>query len=50
VVFETTDMSKGWDGNIKGTTQSTNVFVWLCYYEFEGEKTKFEKGTVVLIR
>jgi gliding motility-associated-like protein len=50
VVFETTDVSKGWDGNIKGTNQSTNVFVWLCYYEFEGEKTKFEKGTVVLIR
>ena len=50
VVFETTDVSKGWDGDLKGRTQSTNLFVWLCYYELEGEEKKFEKGTVVLIR
>src|SRR5688572_17314562 len=50
VVFETTDMSKGWNGDLKGRTQSTNLFVWLCYYELEGEEKKFEKGSVVLIR
>ena len=50
VVFETTDVSKGWNGDLKGRTQSTNLFVWLCYYELEGEEKKFEKGSVVLIR
>ncbi|MBS1655041.1 MAG: gliding motility-associated C-terminal domain-containing protein, partial [Bacteroidetes bacterium] len=50
VVFETTDLSKGWDGKYKGVTQDGNVFVWLCQYQFDGEDKKTERGTIVLIR
>jgi len=50
VMFQTNDMNKGWDGIYAGKDQGPNVFIWLCDYEFEGEKEKLEKGFVVLIR
>ncbi|MGB8195187.1 MAG: gliding motility-associated C-terminal domain-containing protein [Chitinophagaceae bacterium] len=50
VVFKTTDRFKGWDGSFKGIKQDSNVFVWICKYQFEGEEMKMEKGSVVLIR
>jgi gliding motility-associated-like protein len=49
-VFETNEVSKGWDGRNAQENSSTNVFVWWCEYEFEGEQTKVMKGTVTLIR
>jgi gliding motility-associated-like protein len=49
-VFETTDLSKGWDGTLNGIAQDSNVFVWICTYQFDGESMKVQKGTVVLIR
>ncbi|HEX7904265.1 MAG TPA: T9SS type B sorting domain-containing protein [Chitinophagaceae bacterium] len=50
VVFQTTEISKGWDGTFSGNNQDSNVFIWKCTYQLEGEKTKMEKGTVMLIR
>jgi gliding motility-associated-like protein len=50
VVFHTKDLSKGWDGNFAGMLQDSNVFAWICSYQFEGEKQNTAKGTVVLIR
>lgn len=50
VIFQTTDVSIGWDGFFKGVNQDTNVFVWVCNYQFENESPKNEKGTLVLIR
>jgi gliding motility-associated-like protein len=50
VVFTTTELTKGWDGEFKGQTQDTQVFVWKCVYQFEGEIQQNKKGTVVLIR
>ena len=50
LVFESTDVSKGWDGTMKGMKLDAAVFVWMCSYQFEGESEKFQKGTVSLIR
>ncbi|GAA4748915.1 hypothetical protein GCM10023229_31940 [Flavisolibacter ginsenosidimutans] len=50
VVFQTTDLKKGWNGKIGDIPQATGVFVWICSYQFEGEETKTAKGSVVLIR
>jgi gliding motility-associated-like protein len=50
LIFETTDVTKGWNGMYKGQTQGSGVFVWLCTYQFENETPKKEKGTFVLIR
>ena len=50
LVFETTDVNRGWNGMYKGLPQNSGVFVWMCKYQFEGETLKQEKGTAVLIR
>lgn len=50
VVYQTTDLRKGWDGKRQGSFLLAGVFVWTCTYQFEGEKQKLEKGTVVLVR
>jgi gliding motility-associated-like protein len=49
-VFTTKEQYKGWDGNLGGIPQDTNVFAWTCTYQLEGETVKQEKGTVVVIR
>jgi gliding motility-associated-like protein len=50
IIFESSDPSKGWDGNFNGGPQDTSAYVWFCIYQFSGEPPKSEKGTVVLIR
>jgi gliding motility-associated-like protein len=50
VVFSTTEQMNGWDGKLSGTPQRSDVFVWTCTYQFEGESEKIEKGTITLIR
>lgn len=50
LVFETTDLTRGWNGTYKGQPQNSGVFVWMCQYQFEGETLVQEKGTVMLIR
>jgi gliding motility-associated-like protein len=50
VIYLTTELSKGWNGKFDSSTQDTNVFVWSCTFQLEGEEIKTEKGTVVLIR
>ena len=49
-VFETTDWQKGWDGKVSGVDTDSNVFVWLCTFQFEGQVSEFRKGTVTVIR
>jgi gliding motility-associated-like protein len=49
-IFETTDISKGWDGTINGKLQDPNTFVWICNYQFINEKTQIEKGSFLLLR
>jgi len=49
-VFQTAEPGKGWDGIYSGRQQDTNIFLWICSYQLEGEAQKIEKGTVLLIR
>jgi gliding motility-associated-like protein len=50
IVFQTIELNKAWDGTIAGVQQDSNVFAWICTYQFEGEEVKTEKGTVMLVR
>jgi len=50
LVFETSDLTKGWNGNFAGHPQPNHVFVWVCQYQLEGEQVKTEKGTLVIVR
>lgn len=50
LVFESTEPSRGWDGNIQGVPQPAGTFVWYCYYQLQGEPQQMQKGTVLLIR
>lgn len=50
VVFQTSELGKGWDGAFSGKKQSADIFVWTCTYQFEGGEVKSAKGTVALIR
>jgi gliding motility-associated-like protein len=50
IVYRTKDPDKGWDGTFKGNEPPTQVFVWICSYQLDGEPAKVEKGTVTLIR
>ena len=50
MIFKTNDRFKGWDGKLAGIEQRSDVYVWTCRYQFEGEPEQFKKGTVTLIR
>lgn len=47
-IFESFDPLKGWNG-FYNKSLKTDVFVWLCQYQFEGESRQTKKGTVTLI-
>jgi gliding motility-associated-like protein len=50
LVFQTSTPGTGWDGSYKGRPQDTNVFVWVCRYQFNGANVEERNGKVVLIR
>ena len=50
IIYQTAELNKGWNGNYAGSNQDSNVFVWTCTYQLEGQEIKTEKGSVVLIR
>jgi gliding motility-associated-like protein len=50
VVFQSTDITKGWDGTFKGMVQDNHAYVWMCSYQLAGASQVLKKGTVVLIR
>jgi gliding motility-associated-like protein len=50
IVFESYQVMKGWDGNIRGAKQSSGVFIWSCNYQLDNEMERTEKGTLMLIR
>jgi gliding motility-associated-like protein len=50
MVFQTADLNKGWNGDIGDKKQDSNVFAWICTYQFDGEPAQVKKGSVVLIR
>lgn len=48
-IFETTNLTDGWDGKFKGKNQPPGVFVWVAIYKIYG-KGRMKKGTLTLIR
>ena len=50
LVFASEDYAKGWDGRINNTAQPAGTYVWICRYQFAGEKPVVNKGVVLLIR
>jgi gliding motility-associated-like protein len=50
IVFQTTDHRKGWEGYFGGLLQGNSVFVWICNYQFAGEKIMMEKGILTLLK
>jgi gliding motility-associated-like protein len=50
IVFSTDNVSKGWDGTVKGIPQNTGGFTWVCHYQFAGEAARVKSGAVLLIR
>jgi gliding motility-associated-like protein len=49
LVFKTKDISKGWDGYLRGTPADAGSYVYLIRGNFQGEEVNL-KGTVILIR
>ncbi len=49
-IFETADMSKGWDGTFKGSKQPVNAYVWIISLTDIDGRNKTVKGTVMLIK
>ena len=50
LVFKTSDMDSGWDGNFNGQPQGTGVFVWVTSAEgFDGRRYQL-RGTTTIIR
>ncbi len=50
IVFQSTDPLQSWDGRFRGSEQPSGVFAWILRYQLNGETSKSEKGTVMLIR
>ncbi len=48
--FLPNDLSKGWDGKIKGQEGQLGVYVWYCEVEFIDGEVKLFKGDVTLVR
>lgn len=49
-VFHSKDVGKGWDGMLAGILQTSNVFVWVCIYQLDGQKIIKKTGTVLLLK
>ncbi len=50
VLFESGLSGKGWDGRFKGLIQPPGVYVWMVTYTNQAGRTRYFKGTTVLIR
>jgi gliding motility-associated-like protein len=50
MVFNSTDVRKGWDGNVKGKPQPTGVYIYLIKAEGVCTESVIKKGTFTLIK
>ncbi len=50
IVFETNDITKGWDGNFNGRPCNPDVFGYYITYKCNNGKDSFKKGNITLIR
>ncbi len=49
-VFSSSDITKGWDGKLRGLLQDTGIFVWMVKATDLNGEPIMKKGTVLLIR
>jgi gliding motility-associated-like protein len=49
-VYESYDVTKGWNGSFRNVKQDSDVFVWYSEYQLKNEPVKNQKGVVTLIR
>jgi len=49
-IFESDDITKGWDGTFRGKKLQTGVFVYLLEAETIQNKTILRKGNITLIK
>lgn len=50
LLFDSRNISNGWDGKLNGKEMSSGVMTWVCNYRLQGQQLKIKKGTVLLIR
>lgn len=50
LVFETNNLSDGWNGSFKGLLQDPGVYTWSCVFQLESEEPQQKKGSLTLIR
>ena len=49
-IFETSDMTTGWDGTFKGIKQPMDVYIWIVQLTSLNNIQQTVKGTVVLLK
>ena len=49
-MFETSDMTKGWDGTFKGTKQPMDIYVWIVQLTSLNNMEQRNKGIVTLLK
>ncbi|MDY0903604.1 putative Ig domain-containing protein [Pedobacter sp. CFBP9032] len=50
LIFQSDNMSNGWDGTFKGVNQPVGVYVYMVEAQFNDGTSTMKKGTVTLIR
>ena len=51
MIYESFDITQGWDGTYKGSAQPTGTYVWFAQYNFiDKQGTKAQTGCIELIR
>ncbi|MEI8142914.1 MAG: YDG domain-containing protein, partial [Chitinophagia bacterium] len=50
LVFESRDVSKGWDGRFNGNMLPTDVYYWTASYVDRNNQTNSKTGTVLLLK
>jgi len=49
-IFKTFDPKQKWDGKYKGSDCENGVYTYLIKYKFSGQPSKFNSGTITLLR
>jgi gliding motility-associated-like protein len=49
-VFQSSDLTAGWDGRFQGQPEPTQTYSWVCHVKWAGAKVQQYKGTLTLIR
>lgn len=49
-LFESRNITEGWNGKFKGDKLENGAYIWQCWYQLIGENMQNKSGTVLLIR